>query len=67
MTAILALTFLLTDCSAVGASPDLQLAVRHAERQLTTKGCGPRTNLKVEQKVNTSGRQYFAVAVRGAR
>ena len=67
MTALLALTFLLTDCSAVGASPDLQVAVRHAERQLTAKGCGPRTDLKFEQKVNKSGRQYFAVAVRGTR
>lgn len=67
MTALLALTFLLTDCIAVGGSQDLQLAINHAERQLAAKGCGPRTNLKFEQKVNKSGRQYYAVAVRGTR
>jgi len=64
MTALLALTFLLTDCGAVGASQDLQRAVSHAERQLAAKGCGPRTGMKVEQKVNAAGRPYFAVFVR---
>jgi hypothetical protein len=64
MNTLLLLTFLLTDCGAVAGSQDLQRAVAHAERQLAAKGCGPRTDMRFEQKINNHGRPYFAVYVR---
>lgn len=65
MNALLALSLILSDCIAVGGSPDMQFAINHAKRQLVAKRCNAQNvTMGTQELTNRHGRKYWAVTIR---